>query len=274
MLSEAERCWAAAQDAKSTYSKHLAAGQAAAQDRRRIINKLNRACQHSEALVQAVRKCSLHPLQEAEAVAYHLYFMSNYYFEKGSWYNAIASLEATQAVLEPLAAKTGSQTCEATAYEMLDEVQPILRVANAKADSSSDTSAELKFLQDTVQPLLSRLRSTESQASRVKHLTSVKWWDGAAIPLKNADLARAVSSALQIADREVLTASGSLRRFDKSFNALSEAADTAQRIVDENQVCRLASVCVHADMDALIDCSTASSFDTLRGGIQTTDSSA
>ena len=271
MLVEAERCWSAAQDAKSAYSRHLANGEAAAHDRRRIINKLNRACRHSKALVEAVRKLSLQPLQEAEAVAYHLFLLSNYYFEKSAWHSAITSLNAAQSVLEPLAAKTGVQTSEAIAYELLDEIQPMIRVATAKGESpqasTEKSSTEAKATQDLVQPLLQNLQSTESQSSKVKHLTEVSWWNAETIPLRNADLARAVSSALQTADKDIVPATDSLKRFDKSFNALSEAEDVARKIVDENQVSdALNSTLVFRMTFDLVssDCSAARSLITLR----------
>lgn len=280
-MVEAERCWSAAQDAKSAYSRHLANGEAAAHDRRRIINKLNRACLHSKALVEAVRKLSLQPLQEAEAVAYRLFLLSNYYFEKGAWHSAITSLNAAQSVLEPLAAKTGVQTSEAIAYELLDEIQPMIRVATAKGESTQasteKSSTESKATQDLVQPLLQELKSTESQSSKVKHLTEVTWWNAETIPLRNADLARAVSSALQTADKDIVAATDSLKRFDKSFNALSEAEDVARKIVDENQVrdALNSSLVFRLTCDLVSsDCSTARSLVALRSCFQTFDTSS
>lgn len=233
-MAEAERCWAAAQAAKAAYGKKLANDQGAAREKQQVINKLNRASQHSDILLSLLRKANTPALQEAEAAIYHLFLKSNYYFEKGAWESAIVHLEKTRQLLDLLVEKTTSQNSQALAYELLDEIQPISRVATTKA--SQKTSSVVAKSVEGYEDLLSNLQAIQADESKSQTLTQLDWRNGETISLRNAGLAVAVSKALRIVNQGKQGSRVSMKKFDRSLSALSEAEDVARKLVDDNQV--------------------------------------
>ena len=230
MLNEAERAWAASKALRTDATKPTgkAAGRAQANKR------LARAIQHATALLQLYQRSGAAPVIEAEATIYKLILTSTLAFEKAQYSRALPTLYTAQALLNLVATKSDAPQSEALAYELLDDVEPMIRVSLYRSEAKDvDRSIVAEY-----QPLAVKLEAVETGAKSQKYQTELKW-KGESVPIRNAGLAKAITKAETALAQLGAAGNGSVKSmgaYERTLAALGEAEDLSRKLVDDNQV--------------------------------------
>lgn len=223
-----------------------------------------------------------------QAEAYSLYISGTYSFALASsaTSSSLASaarrgadqLSSAYVLLEDFGKNSVRATEEALAFELLDELEPMIRFCAYKADISDSTLTVAELARSIGQPivetnespqkwadLLKAFEAEEQQAIRgrkgakkVEEAVKSLQWRDVDIPIRSAELSAAlarVQRALASARRTSSTRKGSKSRksatsgvtigaesgqsramvdYDKALATLSEAQETARKLVEDN----------------------------------------
>jgi hypothetical protein len=221
VLYDAERAWARAQTIKGQ-----AASGTKSSKRHLMLKRLKKAIAHAELLVQLLVKKSAPSMIQAEATAYANFLKASYLFEKAdpaSTQAALEPLQTARALLILISQKTPQMTVQAFAYELLEDVEQMTRVALHR---TGQTTPSVPIAQNA-QALQAELDGIESTSAKIQ--TEFRWKDQT-ITVQRPALAKAlVQGQATQKDKTV----GAL---EKKLTILGQGEDMARRLAEENQV--------------------------------------
>lgn len=235
ILYDAERNWAAAHRAKSQSNKEGRAQ--SAEERHRMLAKLSRAIQLANTLFDLLNAQENAVLPRASAKAYQLFLSTSQQFERASDPAfCLSLLDHTTQILNLLVNKAGPNT-QATALEMLDFLQPVRRISEAR-QANADNKQTTKQLseqqsvsfQHVVKALQQLPSATESVTLNIKFRSQN-------VVVKHAKL----SGLINHAEKAVTTKLAphktiSVTAYEKVLERYGLAEDLARRLVEENEV--------------------------------------
>jgi signal recognition particle subunit SRP68 len=290
LLWEAERAWSEGMRQREELAilerNNTKSSIPLAAKRHSYIKRFQRASQHAEALSNIAKQFFKMPSQPLTASAAfqieicHQYMNGTLAFAKASSSSSSAASSSTStSLVQPLAAayvllenygKTSNRaTEEAIAFELLDELEPMIRFCAYKAGISTDkeTAETARDIgKDTLQQLqqaqafpslIARYTEEEKVSSkkRSKDIQTVHQltWRDIDIPIRSAELAEALGSvvaALQSiksrrtrkAGKSVSAITADLSRFktvpisvyERALSSLIEAEERSRKLVDDN----------------------------------------
>lgn len=279
LVWETERAWSEGMKQREEIAslERSGAPQALAPKRHRAVKRFQRAVEHATKLssvAQTLYKRSDAPFAASAAFQieiYRHYMLGTLGFVKAtspgasatqassSPASALKSLGSAYVLLENYAEATAHSTEEAIAFELLDELEPLVRFCAYKAgtqsngppaeiarSSGAEAMSELEA-NDRYPDLLIKLaheekatRRNKNQASdTVKHLC----WRDIDLHVRSVELAellgRVGKAVSELGHRPASSARNkviSASAFDRSLATLIEAEDKARKLVDDNSV--------------------------------------
>lgn len=277
LLWETERAWSEGMKQREEIASLERANmsQALAAKRHRAVKRFQRASEHSaklSALARTLYKMPNAPLSAAAACQieiYRHYMQGTLGFVRAtspgdstsSVYPspslALSALGSAYVLLESYAQATTHATEEAIAFELLDELEPLIRFCSYKAGIDNVPPAEtarkegkdaIKSLEasDRYPNVLGKLAKEESAYRKnrssigetVNHLS----WRDIDLPIRNAELAELLGRVNRAIAQIERKSSSKGRRitststYDRALAMLIEAEDKARKLVDDNSV--------------------------------------
>ncbi|KAK9900292.1 hypothetical protein P389DRAFT_192574 [Cystobasidium minutum MCA 4210] len=291
LVWEAERSWSEGMKQREEIaalerSNNNNAPQALASKRHRAIKRFHRACQHAEALstiAKALYSAPSDPLTASSAFQielYYQYMLGTFAFVKVSSprgaistetatsispASALKSLSTAYVLLESYGQASQRATEEAIAFELLDELEPLIRFCAYKAgthssqppaeiakDAGKESVSELEK-QDRYPNILNRYSKEQSIFNKKKSRKDIGTvhqltWRDIDIPVRSAELAdtlgRVQKAIDDVASRQSRLSSRSKTShkatsvssavYDRSLAVLIEAEDKARKLVEDN----------------------------------------
>lgn len=281
LVWETERAWSEGMKQREEIAslERSNAPQALAPKRHRAVKRFQRASQHAQKLsdiAQALYKLPNAPFSAAAAFQieiYRHYMDGTLGFVKATspggpsshvtgssapTSTALLSLGSAYVLLESYGQATALATEEAIAFELLDELEPLIRFCAYKTGSSRDRlPAEiardagkdaLKLLEDDQRyPSLITKLAKEGNASHkkkagkaaiVNHLS----WRDIDLPVRSAELAE-ILGRVKIALADIVSKTSTktkgqtaISAYERSLATLLEAEDRARKLVDDNAI--------------------------------------
>lgn len=277
LLWETERAWSEGMKQREEVAslERSNTSQALAAKRHRSVKRFQRASEHAAKMSTLAR--TLYNLPNAPfsaAAAFQIEIYSSYMqgtlgFIKAtspggavsstspSAASALESLGNAYVLLESYAQITPHATEEAIAYELLDELEPLIRFCAYKCGSGNDLPAEMARSagQDAVSRLaqnngypdllasfVKEQKTDRKNMSRAFEMVNHLSWRDIDLPIRNAELAELlgkVNMAIAHVAAQSFSKGKRIARtsvYDRSLATLIEAEDKARRLVDDNSV--------------------------------------